>query len=256
MSGFPVFISGTDTGIGKTTVGRLLVEGLVARDLRTAVAKPVETGAPVGAGGVLMPEDASKLLNASNVNRELDEVCFHSFVEPVAPSVAFEQAGEVPNIMDWQDRVASLSERSDLVLVEGAGGIMVPILGEYTFLDFLKDAQWPVLLVVGSKLGAINHFSLTLEALSKNGVPVLGYVVNELFSGSEDFEQYKLAHQTNKEQFGMVAARYGVPEIHCLPFLSDDSSSLASHREALALNFLARCRDVFGCESLGRDNVA
>lgn len=250
MRSLPVFITGTDTGIGKTTVSSLLAEKLSGKGLSVAVCKPVETGVEPDS----VPGDASKLLASSSAGQSLDEVCFDTFVDPVAPAVAFEAAGRAPNIDSWFKRIELLQLKGDLVLIEGAGGIMVPIFGNYSFLDLVKDGQWPVLVVVGSKLGALNHFSMTLDVLASRSIPILGYVFNEPFARGEDIKQYPMAHETNREQARLVAEHYNVVELASVPYLetpiqvsAEEAAMCLADSLLLRLGFVDSKSKAVGC---------
>lgn len=203
-------ITGTDTGVGKTVVGCGLAAALTARGKRVGVLKPAETGCPEREGQ-LYPQDAALLARFAQSSLPLEEICPYRFAPPLAPSVAAAMAGtcvEISHICaHFQRQVAS----HDVVIVEGAGGLLVPLNGRYSFADLAADLQLPVLVVVGSKLGALNHALLTFQCAQARLLPVLGYILNHPTPISD------LAIQTNAET---LAGLTDVPCLGILPCLS------------------------------------
>lgn len=172
-----ILITGTDTGVGKTIVGCGLAAALTAQGKTVGVLKPAETGC-VLRDGVLYPEDAVRLAAYARVSLPLEQICPYRFAPPVAPSVAAEL---VDMTIDPQ-RIAAVFEeivkQHDFTIVEGAGGLLVPLTGRYTFADLAQDLNLPLLVVVGSKLGALNHTLLTLRVAKALSLPVIGYLLN------------------------------------------------------------------------------
>lgn len=190
-----IFITGTDTDIGKTLVTCAIAAALSERDLRVGVAKPIETGAKPTAQGHLQGHDCGRLA-ASAGNRQLPaELASYLFREPAAPLIA--AAAENAHIET--DRLSSDVRKSaltsDFTLVEGAGGIMVPIAADYTYLELARDLGLPVLVVVGCRLGCVNHALMTLELLQQRGLRTVGWVMNN-YQPTDSFE---LAGRTNHE---------------------------------------------------------
>lgn len=171
-----LFITGTDTGVGKTYFSCCLIRALRKNGLDVLGFKPVETGcSPVC-------EDAEKLSEASGVY--LKPV--YSFRDPLAPSVASEFDGIDIDVEEIVDRCKSLLSRSPLV-VEGAGGIMVPINWSFSFLDLAVSLSLPVVVVALNKLGVINHTLLTVNACLNAGLEVKGVVLNSFQQFDESF---------------------------------------------------------------------
>ncbi|MFQ5478815.1 MAG: dethiobiotin synthase [Candidatus Binatia bacterium] len=175
-----MFVTGTDTGVGKTVVSSAILAAFSRRGLAVAALKPVETGCAAGqAGG-----DCQRL---ARVTGQLpDEVASYSFGLPAAPLVAAEAEGAVISVDKIIGDFRLLTRDYDFVLVEGAGGIAVPIVSGVTYLDLARELGAVALCVVASRLGCINHTLLTLGTLEAGGVGVAGYVVNELGDGSAD----------------------------------------------------------------------
>lgn len=179
-----LFITGTDTGVGKTTVGCLLAARLRRHGVKLGVHKPVETGCVAG-----IPADGSSLLAAAESDQPLTEVVPSCFAPAVAPAVAAERSGARLDLGEIVSNAARLAERFELLLVEGAGGVCVPLSADATYLDFaerLKSlGRFTTIVVVGSRLGCLNHTMLTLAALRHRAIPVLGYVVNQSYGQTE-----------------------------------------------------------------------
>lgn len=168
-----VFVTGTDTGVGKTVVACTLVRELAARGVDVAGMKPVETG--VGAEG---PRDALALAAAAGGRDPLDLVCPERFALPAAPVVAARAEGREVGIDAIGSAFRRLAERHELVVVEGAGGLLVPVCGKLTMADLAVGLDLPLLVVARASLGTINHTRLTLEAAQRRGLEVLGVVVS------------------------------------------------------------------------------
>lgn len=182
------FITGTDTGVGKTHVSCLLIEALKAQGLQVAVMKPVAAG--VEAGGV--NEDVRKLMAASNVHAALRDINPYSFEPPIAPHIAAQQAGVEIELGVIAESYARLRCISDVVVVEGAGGLLVP-LRESTAdgKDMGAIPQMldlPVVLVVGMKLGCLNHALLTCEVIASRKLQLVGWVGNVIEPSMRELE--------------------------------------------------------------------
>jgi dethiobiotin synthetase len=185
------FITGTDTGIGKTTVTCALAAALAERGVRVGVMKPVETGCEIDSAGNRVAADAVRLKYFSGCAEPLDRVCPVRLRDPLAPSVAARREGTQVDLDVLRAQFASLSESYDVTLVEGAGGLLVPIGDGVTFADLARDWEIPVVVVVGNRLGALNHAQLTMRCAQQEGLSVFGYAVNSLT------EQLDVAAQTN-----------------------------------------------------------
>ncbi len=181
-----LFVIGTDTEVGKTFVTCQLAKLLVARGMRVGVYKPVASGIDPA-----QASDAQRLLAASGQKCDLERVCPQQFTAPLAPPIAASMEGrEVDEALLLSGANWWLG-RCDLLLVEGAGGALSPISTQQTALDLAVQFAFPLLLVVGDRLGAVNHTLLTLEAAAKRGLRVEAIVLNKLPSLS--------APQSNRE---------------------------------------------------------
>ncbi len=172
-----IFITGTDTGVGKTYVARGIARTLTRDGIDVGVMKPAETGCRRRSGH-LMPADAINLMKATGVRDSLDLVNPYRFSRPLAPSVAAELAGKYVDPARIISSFQKISKRHDFTIVEGAGGIMVPLSASYLYLDLAQSLSLPVLIVSRPGLGTINHTLLTIAALQKRRLPIAGVVMN------------------------------------------------------------------------------
>lgn len=224
-----ILITGTDTGVGKTTVTCGIAAALHRRGHRIGVFKPAETGCLPIAEGSLLPADAARLRFFSGCELDLQTVCPYVFREPLAPSLAAQRAGiriDFAHLLHCHDVVAT---QHDLTFIEGAGGLLVPITAALTFADFALRLGVPIVIVVGSRLGAINHALLTARYARFIGLHVLGYIVNFLTA------ETGLAAETN---IGMLEQWLG-PPLGVVPHLGEIGETPAE-RERLATLFSAR----------------
>jgi dethiobiotin synthetase len=167
------FVTGTDTGVGKTVVACALVRGLRARGLDVGAMKPVETG--VGPAGA---EDALALRAAAGGGDALDDVCPQRFALAAAPSVAAAAEGRAVEMWAIRRAFERLAARHDWVVVEGAGGLLVPLAEKLCMADLARELGLPLLVVARGALGTINHTLLTLEAAVARGLSVAGVVIS------------------------------------------------------------------------------
>ena len=150
-----IFIAGTDTGVGKTFITKRLAKFLAAEGYRVAVQKWVETGVK-----------KSKAV--------------YSFKLAASPHLAAKSEGKAIKITKIKTALKDLSEKADIVIVEGTGGLMVPLTEKTFLIDLVKELKIPVLLVAANRIGAINHTLLTIEALRIRKIKVLGVIFNSV----------------------------------------------------------------------------
>jgi dethiobiotin synthetase len=168
-----LFVTGTDTGVGKTFVACALATALRAAGRRVAVMKPVETGVTRG------PEDALRLAAAAGDPAPLDDVCPYRLRAPLAPSVAARLEGVAIDVERLVELILRRAATADVLLVEGAGGLLVPIAARTTWADVAARARLPVLIVAANRLGTINHCALTARAAAAAGLAVRGFVLSQ-----------------------------------------------------------------------------
>ena len=177
MSGF--FVTGTDTGVGKTLVACALLHALAERGLKVVGMKPVAAGASV-IGGRLVNDDVCALKTAGNFAAPEHLVNPYCFEPPIAPHVAAAQAGVMIELGRLKRAYAELAALADYVVVEGAGGFRVPLGPGFDTADLAAQLQLPVVLVVGIRLGCINHALLTAAAIDAAGLTFAGWVANHI----------------------------------------------------------------------------
>ena len=202
-----LFVTGTDTGVGKTFVASGIARHLSDRQLRVGVMKPVETGC-ARRGADLEAADAVRLMAAARSTLEIPSVCPYRFEEPLAPDVAARRAGRQIDPAIIRNQYESIAASSDVTIVEGAGGLLVPIWERYTMAALAADLGLPLLVVVGSRLGAVNHTLLTLETARSHGLEVAGYVlnhVNQFEDAATDTNAELLARSTDVRCAGVIA---------------------------------------------------
>ena len=204
-----LFITATDTEVGKTVVAGAIADWFKRRQFRVGVCKPVATGCKHVREG-LVSEDAEFLAHCADAAAPLDIICPQRFSEPLAPAVAIERAGRK---LDWEAIDQSLREiagQSDVMIVEGIGGVMVPLDGKYLLRDVIQWLGLPAVVVARPGLGTINHTLLTLEALRIANIPIAGVVVNRYPA-----DNASLAEETNLraiEKYGKAALLTVVPD--------------------------------------------
>lgn len=205
------FITGNDTSVGKTVVTAALAKGLRRQGFKVGVMKPVETGCREEKGR-LLPQDALFLRAAAMCSAPLELITPYAFVEPLAPAIAAELAGVTIDINHIRRCYHKLLAEHDLVLVEGAGGLLAPLTGELTMLDMAVALDLPLFIVARNVLGVINHTTLTVAAASQQSV-VLGVILNH----TAPPDPADLALQTNEQ----ALQRWSGAPLYCkLPYVS------------------------------------
>ena len=176
MTARGLFVTGTDTGVGKTRVAVALIHTLRAQGLRVAAMKPVSAGSAPGE----LNEDVVALMQAANVEAEVSDVNPYAFADPIAPHIAAQLAGVTIELAIIVAAYARLAAMSDVVVVEGAGGWRVPLNEHEDMADLAQYLGLPVVLVVGLRLGCLNHASLTAESIALRHLPWAGWVGNHI----------------------------------------------------------------------------
>jgi dethiobiotin synthetase len=199
-------VTGTDTGVGKTLVSCAMLHALSARGSRVAGFKPVAAGCdPDGRN-----EDAVLLSAASSVALTYAEVNPCCLEQPVAPHIAAAESGVRIELPDLLHAYHNLAGKVDLVVVEGAGGFLVPLNDRQTFADLAVELQLSVVLVVGMRLGCLNHALLTAEAITARGLRLAGWVANVL-----DADMPAL-----QENIETLRKRVAAPLLGVIPYLT------------------------------------
>ncbi len=168
-----VFVTGTDTDVGKTFVTRLLARGLRAAGVDVGVMKPAETGVPPEG-----PMDARALIAAAGVDDPVDRVCPLQFDLPAAAEASARFGSRTVELAPVLEAWEMLSARHEFMLVEGAGGLLVPFDSKSSMADLSATLDLPLLIVARASLGTINHTLLTLEACERRDRPIVGVVIS------------------------------------------------------------------------------
>ena len=174
-----LFVTGTDTGVGKTRIAAALCAAYAARGKRVAAMKPVASGCTRTRAG-LRSEDAEALLAAMTVQAAYADVNPYAFEPSIAPHIAAMEAGRPIDFGLLDGCYERLRRQSDVTIVEGAGGWLAPLDDTHTFADLAVRWRLDVVLVVGLRLGCLNHALLTAEAIARRGLKVAGWVGNSV----------------------------------------------------------------------------
>jgi dethiobiotin synthetase len=207
-----VFITATDTSVGKTTVAAGLVGFLKKQGVNVGVMKPVASGAVERESGTLVSQDAQTLVEFSGSSDPLDWINPYCLASPVTPSLA----ARIEGVEIKFDKIGScfqeISGRHTFVVVEGAGGVMSPISDNLLVVDMIRALNLPAVIVSRATLGTINHTLLTLECLQIRQIETLGFILNRFPRNPG------LSERTNAE---IIAAVGSIPHLGSIPELGD-----------------------------------
>jgi len=207
------FITGTDTGVGKTTMSVALVRKLAQGGQRVVGMKPVASGCQRTPQG-LRNSDAERLLAASSIDADYESVNPYAFEPAIAPHLAARDAGiriELERIVDCYETLATTT---DAVIVEGVGGWRVPLGRVITTEHLAKALNLPIILVVGLRLGCLNHALLTVAAIQDSGLPLAGWIANQV-----DPEMDRV-----QDNIASLVGRISAPLLGSVPFMARDDS--------------------------------
>lgn len=185
------FVTGTDTGVGKTLTSCALLHAFATQGKRVAGMKPVAAGCDEDG----LNEDVKKLRAATNIMATLGQINPYSFIHPVAPHIAAHNAGVRINFDRILESYNELASQSELVIVEGAGGFQVPLNDTQDSADLAVALGLPIIVVVGMRLGCLNHALLTVRAINDCGLKCAGWVANVLDAGMTALDENILALQ-------------------------------------------------------------
>ena len=227
-----VFITGTDTDVGKTTVAVALVEHLQTAGYRVGAYKPVASGARLVADSPPVWDDVERLYAALTGEYHRDVIGPQRFLAPLAPPLAAQEEGRTVDVALMRSGLNWWRERVPFVIVEGAGGWYSPLSDEMLNADWAVELGWPVLIVARAGLGTINHTLLTVEAVQRRGLPVVGVVLNHAQPAGED--RSVLTNST------VISGRCPVPVWGPLPFLP--AVNLCTHPAFLRIGWVEHLR--------------
>lgn len=210
-----LFVTGTSTEVGKTFVGALIAKALVAAGHRVGVYKPAASGCR-REGDSLVADDAVALWDAAGKPGELDAVCPQRFAAPLAPHLAARSEGKQLDMDLLREGLTCWHDRCDIVVVEGAGGLMSPLGDEEYVADLACDFGYPLVVVAANRLGVINQTLQTLitAATFRDGLPVAGVVLNDVEEPSADESA-----ATNREE---IARRCVPPMLAHVPWQAQE----------------------------------
>jgi dethiobiotin synthetase len=205
-----IFITATDTGVGKTLVTSALVMCLVQRGIDVGVMKPIETGVSRLRNA---QSDGARLRSAARSHDPMAEVCPYVFRLPVAPLSAARAEGVTVRVATIRRAFGTLRQKHDLVVVEGAGGVYVPITSSLNALNVIYQMKLPTIVIGRAGLGGINHALLTIHALRLQKIPIIALVLNR-----HRPVQTKTARAQEQSTVHLLRRLAGVPVLGPLPY--------------------------------------
>ncbi|WP_181360575.1 dethiobiotin synthase [Variovorax sp. WS11] len=223
------FVTGTDTGVGKTLVSSAMLSSLAASGLRAVGMKPVAAGLDL-IDGTWRNDDVERLQAAGNVEAPLALRCPYLLRAPMAPHLAAREEGVHIALQPLLSAYAQLARQADAVVVEGVGGFRVPLADDFDSADLALALGLPVVLVVGLRLGCLNHALLTAEAIRARGLVLAGWVGSAI-------DPRMLALDDNLQT---LRARLDAPLLGVVPHLASPEAALAArHLDLRALRSTA-----------------
>jgi len=216
------FVTGTDTDVGKTRISEALIELLREQGHTVAGMKPIASGCVMTADG-LRNDDAIRLIEQANAELPYDLINPYAFEPAIAPHIAAKQAGVTIDLKLIKSCYQQIQQQTDVVVVEGAGGWLVPINETETMADLAKILNLPIILVVGIRLGCINHALLTIEAIKQSGLSIMGWVANNIEINTQ-----------STEIIDTLTQRLSVPLLAEIPYLSEHQHA----KEYIDLEFM------------------
>jgi dethiobiotin synthetase len=231
------FVTGTDTGVGKSHVSAGLLHWLGQRGRRAVGYKPVSSGLDLACDGRLYNEDVERLRGAGSMPLPATLIGPLQFKEACAPHIAAELEGRAINRAALLRGAQKLGWRADFVVVEGAGGLVIPLGAEWDSTQLMSALGLPVVLVVGMRLGCLNHALLTAEAVLARGLQLAGWVGNVI---DPDMPHLQRNIETLHHEF---TRRHQTPCLGVVPHLADtNAAAVAAYLDSDSLQSL------FGCE--------
>lgn len=214
-----LFITGTDTEIGKTFVSSLLIKLLAEEALKVVGMKPIASGAKI-IDGILKNEDALSLIKASNVEADYEIINPYVFKPAVSPHLAAAEVGVEIDLDNIKNKVDQLQKKSDVVIVEGVGGWYAPLSLNTTVADLAETLKLPIIVVVGLRLGCLNHALLTAQAIRQTGLPIAGWIANHVV---KDFSFAEKNISTLKHFLS------DFPYLGSIPYQTNSDDDISSH---------------------------
>ena len=217
------FITGTDTDVGKTFITCALIEALKARGLRAVPMKPVAAGT-INIDGININADVAALREISESNAALRDINPYCFNAPIAPHLAARRENVLIEMHVIRAAFERLRANADTVLVEGAGGFLVPLSASQSMAEIPAELSLDVILVVGMRLGVLNHALLTVEAIRARGLTLVGWIANTPAAGE--------AMLAFKENLATLRHMIDAPLLGTVPFVTQSNGTLEPARYA------------------------
>jgi len=208
------FVTGTDTGVGKTLIAAALIKAIGLLGMSVCGMKPIETGC-TREGNTLVPSDGMFLKNIASMDETLSHVTPCCFEHALAPIVAADMEGITVNLNKVRSAFKDLTTAYQSIVVEGVGGLLVPLGKDYFVLDLAKEMGIPLVVVARPGLGTINHTLLTVNYALKAGLKVAGIIINYTYQS-----EGSAAEETNPRVIKQLSP---VPVIGVFPYLDDMS---------------------------------
>ncbi len=205
------FVTGTDTGVGKTVIAGVLIRALGLLGVRACGMKPIETGC-TKEGNSLIPSDGMFLKGVARMDESLNQVSPCCLEHPLSPMVAAEIEGTSVNLNKIRKAFDELGKKYQSIVVEGVGGLLVPIKKNYFILDLAKELGLPLIVVARPDLGTINHTLLSVKYAIREGLKVAGVIVNYTYQAEGG-----MAEETNPQ---MIKQLSPAPLIGVFPYLN------------------------------------
>lgn len=215
-----LFVTATDTGVGKTEVACALLADARRRGLDAVGMKPAQSGVVPGE-----PSDAERLRAASDGVEPLEAICPYSFAAPLAPAVAARVEGREISFARVIESAQALAARHAAIVVEGAGGLLVPLTQRETYADLAVALALPVVVVARAGLGTVNHTALTVEAIRRRGLSVAAIVLDRTVPDDDPSVPHNAAE---------IARLTAIAPIAALPFVRDIDDRAAALRSMLS----------------------
>lgn len=213
------FITGTDTDAGKTWISLGLLKLLNENNIITTVMKPVSAGCTLTNQG-LRNQDAEQLITAAKIKPVYQKMNPYAFEAAIAPHIAAKQTDVDINISDIKQQFSEISSQAEITIVEGAGGWLTPISEQQTMADIARELNLPVIVVVGMKLGCLNHALLTVRNILGMNLPIAGWIANSLENNFNAID----------DNISSLKTQLPIPFLGTIPYLTDFKPELiASH---------------------------
>jgi dethiobiotin synthetase len=215
------FVTGTDTGVGKTLISCALLHGFAAQGKRVIGMKPVAAGCDAGEQN----DDVLQLRAASNVAVSYGLINPYCFLLAIAPHIAAQRAGVIIDFSVMAKSYQELAAQADVVIVEGIGGLRVPLSAQQDGADLVQELGLPVILVVGMRLGCLNHALLTVEAIAARSLTLAGWVANVVEADMPMCE----------ENIAALQQRIAAPLLGVVPYMTRADARVAARQLDLEL---------------------